>query len=350
MKSLEKIVKNQDVFDIIDFVTDGNESGVSFLDDDDENEGNEVQESSLIDNLDSNVETNRISGDKNQLNVDSCGDSGSEADCCFKALVANERSPPPTDEVSDVDDDITIEELMRECPRRSSRSTKASITPGSSRLISNEPSVVPGTSHPISNEPSVVPDSNAVTPNPKPRAYRWRRREKSRVNTSFTTTFSEPPGEMTPLKYFYMFFPEALIQTVVTQSNLYSVQKNQKCVDTDEEEMKSFIGNVLMGIVKLPSYLDYWNRTLRYPRIADVMPRNRFSELRRYLHFVDNNAPHDNGDKLFKISPIIEAVRKECMKIEPEEYQSVDEQIIPSKTKHSKIRQYNPKKTHKMGI
>ena len=100
MKSLEKIVKNQDVFDIIDFVIDGNESDVLFLDDDDENEGNEVQESSLIDNLDSNVETNRISGDKNQLNVDSCGDSGSEADCCFKALVANERSPPPTDEVS----------------------------------------------------------------------------------------------------------------------------------------------------------------------------------------------------------------------------------------------------------
>ena len=151
---------------------------------------------------------------------------------------------------------------------------------------------------------------------------------------------------MTPLKYFYMFFPEALIQTVVTQSNLYSVQKSQKCVDTDEEEMKSFIGmHVLMGVVKLPSYLDYWNRTLRYPRIADVMPRNRFSELRRYLHFVDNNAPHDNGDKLFKISPIIEAVRKECVKIEAEEYQSVDEQIIPSKTKHSKIRQYNTKKT-----
>ena len=109
-----------------------------------------------------NTPCNRISGDKNQLNVDSCSDSGSEAD-------------------------------MREGPRRSSRSTKASTTPGSSRLISNEP--------------SVIPDSNAVTPNPKPRAYRCRRREKSRVNTSFTTTFSEPPGEMTPLKYFYMFFP-----------------------------------------------------------------------------------------------------------------------------------------------
>ena len=131
----------------------------------------------------------------------------------------------------------------------------------------------------------------------------------------------------------------------------FIVFEKAKCVDTDEEEMKSFISmHVLMGIAKFPSYLDYWNRMLGYPCIADVMPRNRFSELRRYLHFVDNNAPHDNGDKLFKISPIIEAVRKECMKIEPEEYQSVDEQIIPSRTKHSKIRQYNPKKTTKWGF
>ena len=96
-----------------------------------------------------------------------------------------------------------------------------------------------------------------------------------------------------------------------------------------------------MGVGNLPSYLDYWNGTLRYPLISDVMPRNRFSDLRRFLHFVYNNAPHDNGDKLFEISPIIEAVRKECSKIEPEEYHSVDEKSIPSKTIHSKIRQYS---------
>ena len=80
------------------------------------------------------------------------------------------------------------------------------------------------------------------------------------------------------------------------------------------------------------------------------MSWNQFSELRRYLHFVDNNSEHDKEDKLFKIRPIIEAVRNQCIKIKPEEFQSVDEQIIPSKTRFTKIRQYNPKKPKKWGF
>ena len=47
--------------------------------------------------------------------------------------------------------------------------------------------------------------------------------------------------------------------------------------------------------------------------------------------------------------PIITAIRDECVKIEPEEFQAVDEKIIRCKTKRSKIRQYNPKKTTKNG-
>ena len=74
------------------------------------------------------------------------------------------------------------------------------------------------------------------------------------------------------------------------------------------------------------------------------MPQNRFLELRRYLHFVDNTATHDSDDIFFLIRPVIEAVRNECVKVTPEEYNSVDEQIIPSKTKYKKIRQCNPKK------
>ena len=40
----------------------------------------------------------------------------------------------------------------------------------------------------------------------------------------------------------------------------------------------------------------------------------------------------------------MEAVRNECIKIEPEQFRGVDEQIIPSKTKFARIRQYNPEK------
>lgn len=73
------------------------------------------------------------------------------------------------------------------------------------------------------------------------------------------------------------------------------------------------------------------------------MSRNRFQQLLQYLHFVDNNNI-DKNDKSAKIKPISEAVRNEFVKVEPDEFHSIDEQIIPSKTKFSSIHQYSPKK------
>ena len=43
-------------------------------------------------------------------------------------------------------------------------------------------------------------------------------------------------------------------------------------------------------------------------------------------------------------------VRGNYTKIKPEVNQSIDEQIIPAKTSHSGIRQYNPKKPKKWGF
>ena len=84
---------------------------------------------------------------------------------------------------------------------------------------------------------------------------------------------------------------------------------------------------ILIGIIKLPSYRNYCLEALRYPAIADVMSRNRFETLSRYLHFLANDSVHDFSDTLLKIRPILTAVRSECLKVEPEEYHSIDEQI-----------------------
>jgi hypothetical protein len=57
-----------------------------------------------------------------------------------------------------------------------------------------------------------------------------------------------------------------------------------------------------------------------------------------------------NASKLAKIQPVVDIFREQCLKIKPEESHSVDEQIIPAKTKYSGIRQYNPKKPVKWGF
>ena len=187
---------------------------------------------------------------------------------------------------------------------------------------------------------------------PKKHVYRWRKSDVPERNRQFVEHFSPPPDQMkTPFEYFSMFFPESLLITIVENTNLYSVQKSGKNINTTVDEIKTFIGmRMLMGIIKLPSYRNYWSSALRYPSIADVMSRNRFEVLTRYLHFVDNDSDHDNNDKLFKIRPMLVGVRNECVKIEPEEHHSIDEQIIPSKTKYTKIRPVQSEETLQMGI
>lgn len=69
------------------------------------------------------------------------------------------------------------------------------------------------------------------------------------------------------------------------------------------------------------------------------MPGNCFQQLLQYC-----NINIDKNDKLVKTKPIIEAVRDEFEKVEPEGFLSINEQIIPSKTKFSSVWQYNTKK------
>lgn len=82
------------------------------------------------------------------------------------------------------------------------------------------------------------------------------------------------------------------------------------------------------------------------------MTCNRWEEIKRHLHFNDNTKFIRQGlhghDKLFKVRPLIEAIRKQLLLVPKEEYLAVDEQIIPTKARHT-LKQYNPKKPKKWG-
>ncbi|XP_049799909.1 piggyBac transposable element-derived protein 3-like [Schistocerca nitens] len=97
----------------------------------------------------------------------------------------------------------------------------------------------------------------------------------------------------------------------------------------------------------------YWTEATRFFPIADSMPRNRFDKLRNYLHVNDNTKmkqrEHPDYDKLFKVRPFVDKIKQGFSIIEPEEYHSVDELIIPIKG-HSSLKQYVKSKPHKLGI
>ena len=192
----------------------------------------------------------------------------------------------------------------------------------------------------------------------QPHVYRWRKAEPPQVDKNFYgNDYSLPPenvDQLTPIDYFEMFWKEDLNELISEQTNLYSVQQSGKSINTTPKEIEQLIGvQMQMSIVKLPRYDMYWASETKIPRVSEVMSRNRYKSLRKYLHVRDNSEKdleENKNDKLFKISPVLDHVRKNCLQIEPEQDNSIDEQIIPAKTKYSGIRQYNPKKPKKMGF
>ena len=132
------------------------------------------------------------------------------------------------------------------------------------------------------------------------------------------------------------------------------MQKTSTSIATTKEEIEQLLGmQMYMSIIKLPSFVMYWAVETRYPYVADVMPINRYKKLRQFLHVSDNTfAQNDEnrGNRLYKIQPVLDHVRNNCLKIDPEVQNSADEKIIPAKTRYSGIRQYNPKKPVKWGF
>ncbi|XP_063627513.1 piggyBac transposable element-derived protein 3-like [Cydia splendana] len=103
-----------------------------------------------------------------------------------------------------------------------------------------------------------------------------------------------------------------------------------------------------MGIIDMPAYTDYWSKFLRFDKIADVMSLKRYEQIRRYLHFADNEM--DDGDRYYKIRPFLERVRLNCLKVEEENHFSIDEMMVPYKgTRAGSRKQFVKNKPRRWG-
>ena len=141
---------------------------------------------------------------------------------------------------------------------------------------------------------------------------------------------------MTSLIYFRKFWSDYITERLVDQTNLCSVEKTGESIKTTKEEMERVIGiQMLVSIVKLPRHEMSWSVEIR--AVTSLFSLRHYKKLREFLHVVDSaekEKEENKDDRLFKV--------------EPERINSIDEQIIPAKTKRSGgAHQYNPKKLHK---
>lgn len=86
--------------------------------------------------------------------------------------------------------------------------------------------------------------------------------------------------------------------------------------------MEKFIGiQMLMSIVSLPSYELYWSKELQVDCVANVMSLKCYKLIRHYLHANDNTEKNENSSRLFKVEPVVNTLRTNCLSVEQEQYQ-----------------------------
>ncbi|KAI0218647.1 PiggyBac transposable element-derived protein 5 [Lamellibrachia satsuma] len=171
--------------------------------------------------------------------------------------------------------------------------------------------------------------------------------------------------DMTAEQLFGLFFTDYLFRLIVGETNRYADQcmkkapkKGRKHTEWSEvtiPELKTWLGLLLaMGIVQKKGRLgEYWSThwLTQTPGFNDTMPRNRFLQILRYIHFVDNEDPSiDKTNKMWKVQNVLDYLNKRFRAAyHPRRELSIDETMLKFKGRLS-IKQYIKIKPVKWGI
>lgn len=171
------------------------------------------------------------------------------------------------------------------------------------------------------------------------------------------------PSPFTEYDIFKTVFDEDLVQHIVDETNKYYhfvisnkeitvKSKLNRWTDTNVDEMYIFFAVcLLMSHVKKNKIKEYWTTSflLSTPAFGCIMSQDRFLLLLRLLHFNDNKN-QIKGDRLYKIIPIIETLRKKFKTIfKPSQKLCIDVSIVEWKGRLS-FKQFIPSKRHRFGI
>ena len=170
---------------------------------------------------------------------------------------------------------------------------------------------------------------------------------------------------MTAEQLFGLFFTDYLLRLIVGETNRYAGQcmakppkrgrKHTEWSDVTIPELKTWLGLMLaMGIVQKKGRLgEYWSThwLTQTPGFNDTMPRNRFLQILRYLHFVDNeDVSIDKTNKMWKVQNVLDYLNKRFRAAYcPRRELSIDETMLKFKGRLS-IKQYIKIKPIKWGI
>lgn len=169
----------------------------------------------------------------------------------------------------------------------------------------------------------------------------------------------ENPAEMSPLELFSLFIDEKIIDCVLVETNRFAEQIGQDDSSwravTEAELLVFFAMKMLGGIVKMPEEEMNWSKDelLERPIFRKLMTMKRYSKIKQYLHFV-NNETHDAqthpNPKLYKIYDVFMTLCENLVKCyTPRQDVCIDESLMLFKGRLGWV-QYIPMKRRRFGV
>lgn len=273
---------------------------------------------------------------------------------CELVCNANDDDIPVDDSVNSADDDIA--NLIRDVLQNSFENITTDLltdAPGQSssspNLQTSFPEVEP-TTHAFNKTPEKISvrkkdrKRQNISKKNGPRAKIHKETELVWVESNTSTSkplFPDPNytdcSGLLPHQQFEKFIDDEVVQMLCDETNAYSVQLEGQNPKITVNEMKVFIGIMIVtGYTSRPKKRDYWceDPDMLCPMVSESMRRNRFEIIFRYMHFKDNSL-EDREDKIWKIRPITDAVKKRCLSnFHPEQDLSYDESMVEYYGRH----------------
>lgn len=177
------------------------------------------------------------------------------------------------------------------------------LTEASPIVTTESPTPTSSTSGSISSAPTVRLSNEK---------RKWGKGKMKKFSVSFPESDYTRYRDFSPMQLFELFFDDEIYEMIVEETAKYAAFKNMPNPNVSKEELKCFVGIMLIsGYNPLPGKRYYWDSGLdvRNQMIYDSMRRNRLQTIMSFVHFADSNNFVPN-DKMWKLRPLIDKINK----------------------------------------